>query len=48
MVWRKDFGTLPEGTHQLDISTLELPSYPYLLRIVTDFGFQSRKVQVQR
>lgn len=48
LAWERNFGTLPEGTHQLDISTPGLPSGPYLLRILTDFGFQSRKVQVQR
>jgi len=48
LVWQKGFGTLPEGNHQLDISTGGLPAGQYLLRITTDFGFQSRKLQVRR
>ncbi|MCO6480659.1 MAG: hypothetical protein J5I94_28720 [Phaeodactylibacter sp.] len=48
LVWQNGYGALPKGTHQLDITTSELPAGQYLLRVVTDFGFQSRKLQVQR
>lgn len=48
LVWQKNYGTLPEGTHPLRISAAALPAGPYLLRVMTDFGFQSRKVQVRR
>ena len=48
LVWQNNFGALPEGAHQLNVSTDELPAGQYLLRVVTDFGFQSRKLQVLR
>ena len=48
LVWQNNFGALSEGVHQLNISTDELPAGQYLLRVETDFGFQSRKLQVQR
>ncbi len=48
LVWQNGYGELPKGGHQLDIPTRELPAGQYLLRVVTDFGFQSRKLQVQR
>ena len=46
LVRQNNFGALPAGAHQLDISTYELPAGQYLLRVETDFGFQSRKLQV--
>ncbi|MCB9288684.1 MAG: hypothetical protein H6560_15350 [Lewinellaceae bacterium] len=48
LLWQEDYGKLTEGKHQLNVRTNELPAGQYLLRVVTDFGFQSRKVQVLR
>ncbi|MCB0548298.1 MAG: hypothetical protein KDD19_12015 [Phaeodactylibacter sp.] len=48
LVWEKAHGELPEGVHQLNVPVAELPAGQYLLRVITDFGFQSRKLQVQR